>query len=363
MIQTGLNIISRFGRGFTKASAEIVDMVGAREPVDRLQETVAELPLVDQLSKVAKVASDELFGEKLALYKEEAGSHRVGTFKETFHDGTRGRQIPMTVYYPKGNKSKSPVVVFSHGFAGNATTYRYLGKHLASHGYTVMQPTHVGSNTKAAVLKTPLFSFTQEELVERKKDISFALDLVENKELPKAITQQADMEHIAVAGHSFGALTAQAMAGVEAIDDSGEAIELQDDRVDAFVAVSPYGDSMPTHLLGLDVESYDQIEKPVMFIHGEKDTLFTLGKGSDTHSLPFHGASSEDKYQVIVHGARHVSFAQVVGVADPETVDMTNSSTVAFLDAHLLGDEAAGKYLQEDFPAVARSRKSQAFSG
>lgn len=363
MIQDSLKTAARFGRKLGKVSDRIASTLGVEEQVDRFHSGVEWVPGVKQLKTAVKALAADLLADELPLYKEEEGPHEVGGYHHSYHDSARGREVPVTVYYPKEPQEESPVVVLSHGLGGNCATYRYLGKHLASHGYTVLQPTHVGSNTAAFLTKTPIWSFTQEELVERSEDVSFCLDLLEKGGLPKEICENVDLEKVALAGHSFGALTTTAMAGMVTNDENGKPIEMKDDRIDAFIAMSPYGDALPTKVLGMDIETYDQIEQPILFMNGEQDQLFTLGKGAKVHSLPYQEASSEDKYQVVVGGAYHVSFAQVVGLADPDTVDITKSTSVAFLDAHLCGQAEAKSYLADDLARVARSRDSLAYVG
>lgn len=322
------------------------------------------------LDKVAGFTGRVLKGfsnPKMPAYKAENGPYKVSSRYTSFVDESRQRKIPMAVYYPKGmTKAKSsPVVVMSHGLAGNIATYQYFGRHLASHGYTVLQPTHVGSNTTAVLTKSPVFAFTQGELKQRAADIDFTLDLVEDKDkrLPKELTDSADMRRVALAGHSFGGITAVAMAGAEVKDGDGNKIPLQDKRIDAFISMSPYGDSLPSHLLGVDVNTYDQIDKPILYLSGDKDGLFTFGKGPTAHSGPFQGTGTEDKYHVVIGGTRHAEFAQVIGLIDGKTVEMTDSTSTAFLDAYLKKDKAAKKYLAEELPAVARTRDSWAFIG
>ncbi len=304
---------------------------------------------------------------KVPAYKAGDGPYKVSARYTSFVDESRQRKIPMAVYYPKGmTKAKSsPVVVMSHGLAGNIATYQYFGKHLASHGYTVLQPTHVGSDTTAVLTKSPVFTFTQGELKQRAADIDFTLDLVENKDkrLPKELTDSADMRRVALAGHSFGGITAVAMAGAEVKDDEGNRVPFQDKRIDAFISMSPYGDSLPSHLLGVDVNTYDKINKPILYLSGDKDGLFTFGKGPTAHSGPFQGTGTDDKYHVVIGGTRHAEFAQVVGLVDRKTVEMTGSTSTAFLDAYLKKDKAAKAYLTEELPAVARTRESWAFIG
>lgn len=304
---------------------------------------------------------------KQPAYKAERGEHKVGVSYKTVVDESRQRKIPMVVYYPKGleEPGSSPVVVMSHGLAGNSATYQYFGQHLASHGYTVLQPTHVGSDTTAVLTRTPIFTFTQDELKERVADIKYTLDMVESQDtrLPAALTDSADMERVALAGHSFGAITALAMAGTDVKDDKGKNVPVADKRIDAFIAMSPYGDSLPSHLAGLDVETYDDIKKPILYLSGSKDGLFTLGKGPHVHTKPFEDTGTDQKYHVVIGGTRHAEFAQVIGLFDRRTVEMTESTSAAFLDAYLKKDRKAQAYLTEELAGVARTRDSWAFIG
>lgn len=359
MLKVGTRALRSLTRHAVKTTEGVANALGVDQQLESFQNGVESLPLVKPLKVLASEVAEAIAPEHQPLYKGESGPHEVATHRQAFRDEERGRDVPLTVYYPKKSQEKSPVVVVSHGLGGNAATYRYLGRHLASHGYTVLQPTHVGSDTKAVLTKT-LSSFSQDELVARKNDISFSLDLLDGGQLPASITKQADKENVAVAGHSFGALTAQAMAGLTTENGDGQKLDLSDDRVDAYIAMSPYGDSAPTHLLGMDVGSYDQIEQPIMYMSGEKDRTFTLGKGPKVHLQPYQDTASEDKYHLQIGGARHLDFGQVVGWADPTTANLTKSTSVAFLDAHLKQEEPAQAYLADDLPRVASSWDSVA---
>ena len=318
----------------------------------------------DQAKDMAKRALKGLARPKLPLYKDGEGPYGTKIERFDFKDETRNRDIPLVVYSPenKDGLEKSPVVVFSHGLAGNEYTYRYFGKHLASHGYTVLQPTHVGSDTTSFIKRPGLNIYSQQELVDRGKDVSFALDLLEKGKLPLSVSEKVDLENVALAGHSFGALTAQAMAGVEVTDHEGHKVPIEDDRFDAYIAMSPYGDSLPTHLLGMNPKTYEKIEKPLLTISGDHDRLFTGTEGPRVHRDTFNGASSNHKYHLEIDKTVHASFAQVFGVVGM-TAAMTNSTSLAFLDAHLQGNEKAHDYLVDELPKVARSRKSDAFIG
>lgn len=359
MLKLGIRTLRTATRTALKTTEAVATALGVEEQVEKFQKGVESLPLVKPVTDLAVGAADFVAPEHQPLYKQEAGPHDVGTHRETFVDESRGREVPLTVYYPEESAEKSPVVVVSPGLGGNGATYRYLGKHLASHGYTVLQPTHEGSDTKA-VLTNPLKSYNQGELADRKADLSFSLDLLSEGQLPDEVSENADLEQVALAGHSFGALTAQAMAGVVTRDGEGQELDLKDERFDAFIAMSPFGDSAPTKLLGMDPQTYDQIDQPIMYISGDKDRALVLGKGVQAHRVPYEQTASKDKYFLEVGGAHHLDFGQVFGLADRNTADMTKSTSLAFLDAHLKGEEPAQAYLADDLPGIARSRDSMA---
>lgn len=55
------------------------------------------------------------------------------------------------------------------------------------------------------------------------------------------------------------------------------------------------------------------------------------------------------------------SRGEVIGLFDRRTVEMTESTSTAFLDAYLKKESEARTYLTEELPAVGRTRDSWAF--
>jgi len=354
-----IGAVRKFTPGFVKP--ENRETSQASEPSD-------DRSIVDKVIDLGKRAYRGINRPEFPTYKQSEKTYDAAIENFDLRDESRDRDVPLTVYYPKNKEEleSSPVVVMSHGLAGNSLTYRYFGQHLAEHGYTVLQPTHVGSDTKSFLLKPSwniiddaLGIFSQQELVDRGRDVSFALDQLAEGRLGEDVQSKVDLENVALAGHSFGALTTQAMAGVTVKDEEGREVPIQDDRFDAFIAMSPYGDSVPTHLLGMDPESYEEIKKPLLTLSGDKDWLFTGTGGPKVHLDTFYGAGSDRKYHVVIGNTFHASFAQVFGTLGP-TKEMTNSTSLAFLDANLKGDEEAQAYLDKDLQRVAASRKSVA---
>ncbi|MBT3218751.1 MAG: hypothetical protein HN348_06635, partial [Proteobacteria bacterium] len=123
-----------------------------------------------------------------------------------------------------------PVVLFSHGFTSNRFQNYRLAAFLASHGYVVVSADHICESmvtlTEDAVVKgvetNPLAA-----LDTRVKDLLFLLDQIEESP-PQLLTGRLDTEQIAVAGHSWGAVSA-----TELIKD--------DDRPRALVQIAGFG--------------------------------------------------------------------------------------------------------------------------
>uniref|UniRef100_A0ACD5H0C7 Alpha/beta hydrolase n=1 Tax=Desertifilum tharense IPPAS B-1220 TaxID=1781255 RepID=A0ACD5H0C7_9CYAN len=64
----------------------------------------------------------------------------------TLSDPRRNRTYPADLYLPIGQSGMIPVVVISHGLGSDRLTYEYLAQHLASHGFAVAVPEHLGSS-------------------------------------------------------------------------------------------------------------------------------------------------------------------------------------------------------------------------
>ncbi|MEA5533978.1 alpha/beta hydrolase [Crocosphaera sp. XPORK-15E] len=132
------------------------------------------------------------------------------------NDRSRDRQIPLDIYYAK--KTKGPLVVMSHGFAADRRFLRYLARHLASYGITVVSVEHPGSDINALIKTATGLKFSQilppAEFVDRPQDISFVLTQL------TTLTQQKgqfkgkfNTEQVSMIGHSFGGYTALALGG------------------------------------------------------------------------------------------------------------------------------------------------------
>ncbi|HKE87360.1 MAG TPA: choice-of-anchor D domain-containing protein [Vicinamibacterales bacterium] len=119
-----------------------------------------------------------------------------------------------------------PVVVFTHGFTGTFTDYTFVFEDLASRGYIVVSVDHTYEATAVAfpdgrLVKSVLGSHLSDiprtdqqtlsrALAVRLEDLKFVMDELErlNRSREGPLSGHLDLSSVAVAGHSFGGLTA-----------------------------------------------------------------------------------------------------------------------------------------------------------
>ena len=303
-----------------------------------------------------------------ATYKKQAGPFEVAMADSSLKDARRGTALAIRIHSPRPASSAGPVplVVFSHGAGGSSDAFPELCRHWASHGYIVVNPTH-GDSIKQRKERGEQFdpakgSIAQQvvgrvNLLDRRADVQLILDSVE--QIEKETGLRIDREHIAMAGHSAGALTTQTLAGVKYYLPRGNrGMSLAEPRLKAFIVISGQGLSMPS----LREDSWKEIKAPMLVIAGSEDRSVVRGdENPEGRRHPYEHASPGGKYLVFIEGATHGSYAgkdivRILNEKPPKNIpyitDVVAFSTVAFLDAHLRGDEAARTYLESD--AIAR---------
>jgi predicted dienelactone hydrolase len=117
----------------------------------------------------------------------------------------------------EAKKETFPLVIFSHGFAGHRRQTTHLCCHLASHGYLVVAPDHVGNTLMDIMMlagqmqqkgfsgMTELFKSFKDN---RPQDASTCIQ----QTLEGHFGVNADPERIGITGHSFGGWTSLATA-------------------------------------------------------------------------------------------------------------------------------------------------------
>jgi predicted dienelactone hydrolase len=286
-----------------------------------------------------------------------AGSPPVQELTYDWTDATRERVVPVKIYLPAGDKPL-PVIVFSHGLGGSRDGYAYLGKYWAEHGYVAVHPQHAGSDSgvwKDGALGERIPDLKKAILdprnaIARPLDITFTLDeLTKLDGDPKSpLHHRLDLKHIGVAGHSFGAFTSLAVAGMT-FTKAGK--QLNDPRVSAFVEMSA-----PNLQPGADPKAaYGTIHIPGLHITGTEDKIeINAGDPASNRRIPYDSIpSGSDQYLVIFDGADHMVFSGTRWRGAPRASDTPVQNdvcrlTTAFWDAYLKGDAAARAGLQQE---------------
>ncbi|HEY9645367.1 MAG TPA: alpha/beta hydrolase [Chroococcidiopsis sp.] len=134
------------------------------------------------------------------------------------HDGDRDRDVPTDLYVPvftEAMPNTIPVVVYSHGLGETRTTAAPFLELLASYGFVVAAPEHVGSDYQ--IQQDVLQGLAQDaarpdEFFNRPLDISYVLDVLEQRNATE-FGDRLNLQQVGAFGHSFGGYTVLALAG------------------------------------------------------------------------------------------------------------------------------------------------------
>lgn len=357
------------------------------------------LQIIDDLSKLVKQS-----GEAIASVEEEAvkeskktnlsqkttwrnllrpGYARYRRQVLTMRDFRRQRRFPVDLYLPQADTSRHnnqksvPLIVISHGLGSDRTTFNYLAKHLASHGFAVAVPEHPGSSSSQiqALLSGLASDVTPPlELVDRPLDIKFLLDELEQKYGAKLDTQ-----NVGIIGQSFGAYTALALAGAELnfeqldnncndLDDSwnlslllqclalelpGSKFNLQDKRITSAIAINPLTSAV------FGEAGLKKIDIPVMLVSGSADPITPA---VEEQIRPFTWLDTANKYLLLLKGGTHFSALnessgsipvpeQAIGPSPKVAQAYIKQLGLAFFQAHLLQNPDYPAYLSASYAA------------
>jgi fermentation-respiration switch protein FrsA (DUF1100 family) len=272
---------------------------------------------------------------------ETTGPYRVGTRTATFVDDTRptpafggspaapSRTVATDIWYPAaGNPDGAPVadgpaadgpfplIVYNHGQQGEPQQYAPSFEEWARAGYVVAAPRH-----PLTVRGGPGAVFANDAQGEI-GDVAFVIDSIDEK-----MSDLADVDHVAVAGHSSGTLVAFATAFQDSYNDN---------RIDAALLE---GTPVP-----LGQESAGLAGTPIMFVQGDADPT----PPAVPHAA--YDAADPPKVFLTVPGGDHSRMYRD-GPAAPDVA----RAAVAFLDWRVKGRDSALDTL-EDTPGVEIAR-------
>ena len=266
------------------------------------------------------------------------------------------RSVPVKVYFPKDADGQMPIVIFSHGLGGTRRAYEYLGRQWAAHGYFAVHLQHLGSDDAVwrganRPMEKMRDAVTVKNGIDRADDVAFAID-----SLAKLNTEESqfkgrlDLKSIGVAGHSFGAHTAMAVAGQNPTRATAASrpAPLRDARVKAVIAMSP---NVPIARTNLDA-IFDPVTIPVFYMSGTKDDSPVSDTKAADRRIPFdHTNHSSAAYLLMFAGGDHMIFSGRLAdrrESDPTYQEQIRLAATAFWDAYLRNDPGAKKWLDDE---------------
>jgi predicted dienelactone hydrolase len=266
----------------------------------------------------------------------------------TVHDAARNRDIPVRIYLPADVRPE-PAVLFSHGLGGSRAGSKFLGEHWAARGYVAVFIQHPGSDDEVWKEQAPeqrmaalREAASLENFLLRVKDVPAVLDQLEAWNKSGPLAGRIDLTRIGMSGHSFGAVTTEAVSG-ETLPMSGT--KLSDSRIRAAVIFSP---STPRSTS--PERAFGNVKIPWLLMTGTQDTA-PIGPADVKSRLAvypaLHGAA---KYEVVLDRAEHSAFTDRALSGDRAPRNPNHHRVIlalasAFWDAYLRGDKDALAWL------------------
>jgi predicted dienelactone hydrolase len=299
-----------------------------------------------------------------ASYTSDFGVHAVREATDVLagHSAFAGR--PLICRWPDG-RAPEGFIVFCHGLGSDGGEYAALSRHWAAHGYLAIHPTFRDAISTVAREEPELGLDPDADLTGWTAIPNVRARMHEILHSPEHWMERVMVVHGlmaalpaifeaacgtgaepipgAIAGHSFGAYTAQLLAGAEIDMPDAPARSFRDDRFRAAVLLSAQGRDQQ----GLRDGSWDAMTGPVLNVTG---TLDRGAKGGDWHwkSEPFELAPAGGKYLAVLEDGDHYlgGFADRAGQHPvPAQQEAVKQTTLAFLDAHVRDRQAARIWL------------------
>ncbi|MEU6765050.1 alpha/beta fold hydrolase [Streptomyces sp. NPDC046853] len=258
----------------------------------------------------------------------------------------RGADLRVRITAPVTG-TRLPVVLFAHGFGSNLDGYAPLVDHWASHGFSVVQATHLDSRRLGLAADDPRRPHLWRHRVEDMKRVLDELGSLEAS-VP-GLAGRTDHGRIVAAGHSFGGQTAGILVGLRVKDpQTGIAEDLSDSRVTASIQLATAGrggDELTPfaheNLPWLRDQDFSRITAPGLVVAGDKDDLPLSTRGPAWTSDPYT-LSRGVKSLLTVHGGEHflggISGYQSTETTDedPDRLALVQQVTLAYL-RHVTG--------------------------
>ena len=286
-------------------------------------------------------------------YKTAAGPHDVVSLSMQLPFPELEKDLPLRITFPESG-GPYPVIVFSHGNGSSKDQYSVYADHWASHGYVVIQPTHMDSTSLGSSMRNMNYAKMMAISDSRRRDMRFVVDsLAQLEQQIAGLKGKVDPERLVAAGHSMGGATAMRLAGLVFVDpqDSSET-DYRDERFDALLLVSDPGNNrlMPD-------EPWKAVAIPTFIATGTNDYGGMPKKSgqSATKDVKFPKdwvMPDSPNHYLFVDGLDHylgglICKENVPGPKDYEALQIIDGVSTAFLDAYMKDDETAMAFLRD----------------
>lgn len=214
-----------------------------------------------------------------------------------------------------------PVVVFSHGRTGTSIAYSTLCEALAARGCIVAAPLHEGDALGDWLAGTQVDDRTNES--NRVADACLVIDAIHAGSLDLAAPAVADLSRLVLAGHSYGAYTALALASATAALPSAAAAV----SPSAVIGFQPYTRMLPDELLS-------EVSSPMLIIASEADRTTPPATDADR---PWALVPATPSWRLDLLGAGHQAASDTALYAEladmvPELPDIVRAYLAASVD-------------------------------
>ena len=291
-------------------------------------------------------------GQVANQYAFQQGSFEVKVANQLFLDFQKlAKQLPIRIAYPNA-EGTFPVIVFSHGSGSKGDMYKGFTDFWASHGYVVIQPTHMDSRSLGFEINRDNLREMYSQMLyvtdSRRQDMSFILDSLELiQTMVPDLKGKMDTSKLVAAGHSMGAATAMLVSGMKLVNPmSGYEESSDENRFKALLMISDPGTMslMPT-------DPWIGVTIPTFVSTGSNDFSEV---GSARVKSPFKyevpeelTKSSAPHHYVFIEGADHylgglICRKDVPGPFQYEALKIAAATSTTFLEAYV-GNNANAK--------------------
>ncbi len=282
----------------------------------------------------------------------------ISTELQDWFDAARQRKIPVKLYLPADTSKPAPVVIFSHGLGGSRLAAAYLLQDLAAHGYVCIAAQHIGSDQSIWQNKKPrdrMAAFQAAanagNFTDRAIDVRFIIDELERRNVADPVLKgRLDLKNIVMSGHSFGAVTTQAVIGQMIGQPKVNEVTYLDKRITAAVLLSP-SESMSSP----DQKwAFGNITVPTFHLTGTNDVSAIRDIRAESRRVPFDNITHADRYLIVFKDGDHMLFNGTRGLGplagdathDVEYHKLICQSVRLFVDAYCRSDSNAKRELQ-----------------